>query len=526
MPLARREERRGDMSTESTIRDYLFENLFLVEKGLIPLEKEYHLPNSQGASGYVDILARDVLGMLVIIEIKKSNKSSREAIHEFYKYIALFKAHHGLKDYQYRCILVSTDWHELIVPFSSFSRTVAYPVFGYRLLLTEEGVPSQVIPVDFVPEGVERSLCPSHMIYLYTDKNRRTEDIKVLAEYLSQVGICDYSLLELDHPPSEVIIYRHAIYFVFDNFDLKTRDVLGRRFNIVLEEGELDLNPYMFEEVVLRNINSEAGMHYESLEIGYPEKFAGLSNKWQVSNIYRWGQLSSLVTIPDESLIDEIRGVDGNNALLFIAIARPQFRVLWHRTLERSKYTLQGNDYWSSGIYWFLAKIFNESPEATVSMYIYNPMNIIQSLFFGIRDSDPGYLPFVEIVIDRGNDAIILYGFIQWDGVTRPVSIEDVLGKVLKNPKRFVSLWTMQAVSEYDEAILKELGLSYNLVFTELQESGTSSDSVLLQENGNWQIMKDQQKLKHNIIDFIVINKFFITSLVNYLNAQIQVLAD
>lgn len=136
--------------TEARLRDELSKRLDLLEPGLTLQAVEFRLPNRQGASGSIDILATDRFSATVIIEIKKSNQSARQALHELHKYLALIKYDHGLRDSQLRCILVSTEWRELLIPFSEFSRTAPWPIDGYRLHLTTAGLPDRaerIIPV-------------------------------------------------------------------------------------------------------------------------------------------------------------------------------------------------------------------------------------------------------------------------------------------------------------------------------------------------------------------------------------------
>ena len=59
------------MDTEAQIRDYLADNLGLIEPELTLLDKEYPLKNKDSVVGYVDILAKDRFGNIVIIELKK-----------------------------------------------------------------------------------------------------------------------------------------------------------------------------------------------------------------------------------------------------------------------------------------------------------------------------------------------------------------------------------------------------------------------------------------------------------------------
>lgn len=56
--------------SEADIRDFLAKNLDMIEPGLMLQKKEQYLKNDNGASGFVDIFARDQKGRIVIIEIK------------------------------------------------------------------------------------------------------------------------------------------------------------------------------------------------------------------------------------------------------------------------------------------------------------------------------------------------------------------------------------------------------------------------------------------------------------------------
>src|SRR3569833_2253511 len=127
---------------ESELRDYLAEHIELVEQGLHLVEVEFNLPNVAGSRGSVDLLARDAHGMLVAIELKRSDAAARQAIHELYKYTSLISANHGLGPTEVRCGLLSTDWRELAVPFAAFVETSEYHVDGRLLHVDGDGFPA------------------------------------------------------------------------------------------------------------------------------------------------------------------------------------------------------------------------------------------------------------------------------------------------------------------------------------------------------------------------------------------------
>jgi RecB family endonuclease NucS len=79
------------MTTEANLRDYLAGHLHLIEEGLQLRAKEFRLENSLGTAGRIDILASDRFAATVVIELKKTDQSARQALHEIHKYVALLK---------------------------------------------------------------------------------------------------------------------------------------------------------------------------------------------------------------------------------------------------------------------------------------------------------------------------------------------------------------------------------------------------------------------------------------------------
>ena len=154
------------MVSEAQLRDQLAVNLDMLEEGLTLIEKEHRLVNPIGAKGFVDILACDKYGNRVLIELKKSNTAARQALHELCKYIALFRFNHGLPAHQIRCFVVSTEWHELRVPFAEFAQTAGYQVEGFELAVAQSGtiISASRVSLPKLPEA--QSLATQHLILL------------------------------------------------------------------------------------------------------------------------------------------------------------------------------------------------------------------------------------------------------------------------------------------------------------------------------------------------------------------------
>ncbi|MDB5740982.1 MAG: hypothetical protein JWP16_2022 [Alphaproteobacteria bacterium] len=126
--------------SEDEIRDYLAKNLHLVEPGLTLIDKEKLLPNDKGAKGFVDLFVRTATGQLVVIEIKRSDAAARQCLHELSKYAALLRQNLLVKDSEFRLVVLSTDWHELLVPFAEFVTATRYNCSGHVIVLDKKGL--------------------------------------------------------------------------------------------------------------------------------------------------------------------------------------------------------------------------------------------------------------------------------------------------------------------------------------------------------------------------------------------------
>ena len=118
---------------ENKIRDFLAANLPSFFPNLILISKEYYLPNALGTRGFIDILARDAERNYVVIEIKRSDATSRETIHELLKYAEGLKESKGVKESEIKLFVLSTEWKELLIPFSSFIKMTTFTTKGYKL---------------------------------------------------------------------------------------------------------------------------------------------------------------------------------------------------------------------------------------------------------------------------------------------------------------------------------------------------------------------------------------------------------
>ena len=163
---------------EDLIRDYLVGQLELLETGITLVAKEYTLPNPDGAGGRIDIIAKDRFGHYVVIEIKRSNQAARQALHEIHKYTALFRQNLGLDERKIRLMVVSTEWHELLLPLAEFAKNTPYTVEGFEIEASSTGVVvavSKVLLESVQLEAGNLKFSRSQGMYLFRDAGARDE---------------------------------------------------------------------------------------------------------------------------------------------------------------------------------------------------------------------------------------------------------------------------------------------------------------------------------------------------------------
>lgn len=181
---------------ENSIRDYLMQRLDLVEPGLVPVAREHYLKNYEGASGFLDILARDSSSRLVIIELKRTDAAAREALQELCKYAALLRRNYLVRNVDYRLIVLAVEWHELLVPYSEFVKQVSYEVSAGKIILDDEGLPLRIEPVTPVPTASQRKFAKRHFLWHFQSEEYANSAADKLAAHMDKVGLRDFVLVK------------------------------------------------------------------------------------------------------------------------------------------------------------------------------------------------------------------------------------------------------------------------------------------------------------------------------------------
>lgn len=422
---------------EAKIRDYIADNLDFIEDNLRLIRKEFKLENSFGTRGRVDILAEDKFNNFLIIEVKRSNQSARQAIHEVLKYAGLVQQRLKAKTSEIRVCIISTNWEELLVPFSEFKRNTKYLVEGLKIQLNENMIPiykEEVRPLDKISA---RKLSTNHLAFLYEGKSRMEWAIRSLKNELERLGIEDFILIKLHYSKNfGVPIFPFCLYLVIQEYEEeKLRFVISERLSCAGEVKEaedllsnpIELRSYL-EEIILSKISPSL---YDSLESGYPDKFSSITKVqgWEVSELMRYGIfLADPRLQKDEIILSEVSAIKSAGSSQYHNHIASKFS---ERLLEVKFDSLQcltnecvGSPWQEQGDFVF-SEINEFGAEYELSIEIYNPKcGILNSLIhmtnysrFGARtefEFCPNYVIQANFA-DQKKTSLVAVGCIYWD---------------------------------------------------------------------------------------------------------------
>lgn len=449
---------------EDHIRDKLAGRLALIEDELSLIGVNYPLSNSEGTRGFIDIFARDHHGVLVVVELKRSNKTSREALHEVVKYTELLQREKGIEKSEIRAVIVSTHWEELRVPFSHLKHGWDMELRGYLLTLDEDNVtPLTAVEVMPLAELPDRGVTPVHLV-LY---RRGAAKVDILWQEsiasLKEVGADDVLGIVLEHPRRGEFLYL----------------VIGR---MISADPRTVLLDELAEEIPDNSIEAPEGCvleyralyhmteryDYDKVEIGigYPEKFKSLrvNAKCKVKRILRAGVFARQEEIyPDELLEGRIVDRVGQSQIRFTGSSRPANRPHWIQFRTNVVNCLRSSPDWRSTLTAWIDDVANTVPDKSVACRVYNPGDLMASLVFGWPDDIGSFLPSIDALVEAPPpEGRVVRGTLVWTGA-QPDSIFEAIYSVYADPFDWAMARTFDTARESDRELLARLNLRYAL---------------------------------------------------------------
>ena len=417
----------GKRPNENAIRDFLADQLDLIEPGLALVDREHFLKNAQGAAGFLDIFARDAKGRLVIIEVKRTDAAAREAIQELFKYAALLRQRYLIRDVEYRLLLLSVEWHELLVPYSEFVKAAPFDIKAARIVLNSEGWPTHVEPVEPVATARQRRFSRRHFLWGFQSDSKAAAAIPMIAAHMRKAGLNDFVLVQ-SHSNNPAISDRAFVYFAPQELTLaeyrdRLRSQLSKEELAEFEDGIADLTEE--EDRVGEAADAVWLPGYDDLferldpetsEISHPEKarhwFAAGAQLDVVVN--RFGRLDD-PNLSDGTILSELIGEGGGSDFLLRLTASTTSAPQMTALREAIRNVFFFNPDWRGGSL-DLLDYAEKTGSAVVSMAAFSNEDILRAIA-GAAFGYPAYIPTFRLEIKReAGEVETFMGLAEWDG--------------------------------------------------------------------------------------------------------------
>ena len=413
--------------TEAAIRDHIAAQLDLVEAGLELIDTESYLPNKQGASGFLDIFARDAAGKLVIIEIKRTNAAAREAIQELYKYVPLLREKFLVKNTDIRLILLSLEWHELATPYAEFAASAPFEVSAGAIALDADGTPVKIEPMAQAALTSERKIGVRHFLWGFLDEATAGKAVAVIARRVQCFGLTDFVLVQ-SRATKTVLNGRSFLYFA--QRELRFEEYMAL-IEASFDEGELDeFHESIADLTELEDRVAEAsdavwhlhgGVPYREIgadtaEIAHPEKGA----KWFEDGaqedvvVHRFGRFVD-PWLEDQTIIDEIRGDGGESDFRLRYSARTDSPPQMAALRQRIENIFFFNEEWLGAVTQLIRYAERKGAPVRVDLVAYSPEDILRAVA-GSAFGFPGYVPTFRLDIEHVGVVERFIGLPEWDG--------------------------------------------------------------------------------------------------------------
>jgi hypothetical protein len=458
---------------ESTIRDALLLNLSIVEPGLTAVAREHYLRNTSGASGFLDILAKDSAGRLVIIEIKKTDSAAREAVQELFKYAALLRQNHLIRDVEYRIILLAVEWHELLTPYSEFAINSPYALSAGRINLDGTGSITGVDRIQPALPPAQRRFSNRHFLWGFDSAQNEANGVQLLAAHMKDCGLTDFVLVR-SQPNDPRIRDDHFVYFAQQQ--LRLGEYLSRIQAKIDPEEYAEFLESIEDLVEEEDQISEAAdrvwfhgyeelydqLHVDQSEISHPEK----ASRWFAEGaqrnvrVERFGRFISS-EISDETILTELIGRDGSSDIHLKSKAStssaPEIAAL--RAAIGNVFFF--NPTWKSAVSDLLSYAIRTGP-TEVSLQAFSNDDVLRataSMAFGY----PGFAPTFLVEMRRPDDSIERFiGLPEWDG--RALDFDTLMATHFPGDKfNYFLEYHFGAHRSKNLDVMADMGLSYGV---------------------------------------------------------------
>ena len=505
---------------ESELRDALEQNIEIIELGLTLIKKEKYIPNSLGTRSFIDLYAKDQNGHHVLIELKRSDEASREAIHELHKYVQSVKSYLGARDDEIRVIVASTHWKELLVPFSRLLEDTKLSITGLNIEVNLKENIIRTSPIRPLEMNYGRFIAPWHSVYWYSNQENLDTGISSIESSWESKGMEDYVIAiigvpdEFTNHQQEALVQsliastgmtddeaanmptlpkHNFIAYVASQMPTESQCLnIIRSKNVPKEDLEdlvnidgIDRIGFLYD--IILNIRPYPWSEYA--EIGTPAKFDALMEipGFTLVDIKRYGAFSRNNLLKDDDILSDLHGYAGQSKQKLVRAVDTANRAHVSHARDSINACLADNSAWRHQMTGAFDEICIDFPDSEVSISISNPSMGIFTIYYMIKEGDiPSYLPHYTISLDEGNVKRFYYGCLVREG--RVSRLDKILRKYYDSDLiRLLMTMRWGGYQPNDVDIMEDLGLVYETYKIEVHNNIPKHFRF---KNGRWKINK------------------------------------
>lgn len=447
----------GEKIPEKIFVDYLSNNLDLIEPGLILLDREVVLRDPDGASGRVDIVARDRFQNIVVIEVKCSDKSAREAAHELFKYSEILRTQQRLSEAEFRCVLVSTHWRELRRAFSDYASR-HHDAVGYIAERSEASSDDWLLSrVSSLAASVPVCLTTAQTIYLYREDRQRAAEFSRISRSLKDAGVPHHVGLMVQNDVHDNVLFPYGIYVVLGSAESSVLACMSPE-----DSERYPRDPA--EQYVLETFLS--GARADDIEMGSPERLAEIlspAGGWRVTDVCRAGAFAERRALDDGALLAQAaQDLPGFIGTSFARRSSPGRNSHWLETRRLVEDSLPNRGDWLPQVNAWLDNVVANYPNHDVAMRVFNAGLIRPILEWSHVNLVDSPMELRVTVVDPAKRAVVsgIIVELRWDGET----CTDDLLLVLEGVVGDLFVWSMSYPHPtLEERVADALGISFHV---------------------------------------------------------------
>jgi len=535
---------------EAQLRDFISSNINKINPNLTLVKKEQYIPNIFGTRGFIDLYARDNSGNHVLIEIKRSNVASREALHEINKYVEGIKQHFGVKETEIHVIIASTEWNELLVPFSRFCEDATFSLQGYEIVITNDETDFHSRLVTPLPISQGRFIAPWHNMYWYENENALEDGVQSIQKAYQEKQIDDYVIVKgylknelsaeermaamrmsiaqmagIDEsevsPLPEIPVQEYIAYTGLQRLtEEKCLQILSS--DLSASEEAQEFLPDMEEEeerlcYLHESIEAiEPWPQSDYYEIGYPAKFGKLVDlpNCEIIEVIRNGSFARNALLSDNTIISELRGEDGSTGQKFKKRINIKNTAQVKTLKNEIASTLAENPVWKGHITKIIEEIQVEFPNSEIDISIFNPCTGVFTIYYATaKEKGFLYIPSYHIIVHDPHEVRIYFGALENTG--NALSFSEVIEKYYDG-----SLTNLLISSKWggrdsrDSDIIEDLGAQYRSFYRDI---GEEQNIFFKLRDDKWRVCEPT-----NMIELFIEYAKENEKLVRQINSQIQ----